>query len=253
MPGFSNYMQSVGDGYLIGVGRNSDWGFYSGPQVSLFDIKDLSNPTLVNRLTIPAGRSGGLGIFNDHHVVAYYADQGILTVSMPAAVCEVASSWSCSPINDLYVFRVDTSQATPGLTLIGTIAHDDSVLRSVEVGDRLISISEETVEVHSFAQPEAVLASLTINPPGGDLLPGEPWPIMTPLPIFWRPPLIVTGTLLVASPAVQIVPSPQDLATPVVATAADAPALIESPLAAVLSWTTDTFVGPRLASAKMGS
>ena len=99
-------------------------------------------------------------------------------------------------VNDLYVFRVDTTSATPGLTLIGTIAHDDSVFRSVEVNDRLISISPDTIEVHDFSQPDAVIASLTINTPVSNPWLVEPFPILLPDETI-SPPLEMPGTIQV--------------------------------------------------------
>jgi hypothetical protein len=147
--------------------------------------------------------SGGINVVSDPHVVAYYADQGILTVSMPQEVSDGESEWDGTGVNDLYVFRVDTTSATPGLTLIGTIAHDDSVLRSVEVNDRLISISPDTIEVHDFAQPDAVIASLTINTPDSNPLPVEPLPMGLPAEPF-SPPLEMPGTIQAqAVPAIQ--------------------------------------------------
>jgi uncharacterized secreted protein with C-terminal beta-propeller domain len=243
MPGFSNYLQSVGDGFLIGVGRTADGpdsGYYSDPQVSLFNVKDLANPVLADRVTIPADRSGGLGIFSDHHVVEYYADQGILTVSMPAATTD-DSYWSYSYTNDLYVFRVDTSSSSPGLKLLGTIAHDDSVLRSVEVGDRLISISQETVAVHSFAQPLVAVTSLTINPPGGDTLPVEPKPIFVP-PIVVAPPLmpIIVGTPI-ASPVITLAPATLPTLAPVPGSTGKI-----SPSSHTFSWSIEPLIGPRM-------
>ncbi len=75
MPGYSDYLQSVGDGFLIGVGRDVGDVEYSDPQVSLFNVSDLANPVLVNRVTIPAGMSGGINVVSDPHVVAKYFRQ----------------------------------------------------------------------------------------------------------------------------------------------------------------------------------
>jgi uncharacterized secreted protein with C-terminal beta-propeller domain len=237
--GVSTYLQPVGGGYLVGLGcdlGSADNGPVepSGLQVSLFNINDLSHPTLVNRVTIPSNMFV-LNAFNDHHVVAYYANQGILTVSMPAPN---DNSSYYSGMNDLYVFRVDTSSATPGLTLIGTIAHDDSVLRSAEIGGRLISISQETVEVHTFSQPNTVVASLTINPPGSSL-PISPLPIIT-FPIFAQP--IVTLPII-SAPPIQLTP----ILDPVTKFDPIMPVLSASPPDAhKFSWTIDTFVRPQL-------
>ena len=58
MPGYSDYLQSVGDGFLIGVGRDVGDVEYSDPQVSLFNVSDLANPVLVQPGDDPRGDVG---------------------------------------------------------------------------------------------------------------------------------------------------------------------------------------------------
>ena len=246
---------------LVGLGL--DFNNNAGPQISLFDIKDLSNPRLVDQQTIPAGCSGWLGTFSDHHVVAYYADQGVLTVSVPVVSQQAGGNWS-EP-NDLYVFHVDTTGATPGLTLLGQIAHDDSVLRSVEVGDRLISISQESIEIHDFTDPAVVIASLTVNAPlpTDDEIPSTPviYPVGIELPIeigqISLPEVGDVEPLIAISAPVATTVPPTTLATPVgTADAAQpgkttsSPAASNFPAGKVAAWTIQTFVGPHVGASR---
>jgi hypothetical protein len=87
--------------------------------------------------------------------------------------------------NDLYVFQVDTTGEAAHLDLLGTIEHDDSVMRSVQIGDRLISISEDSIEVHELTNPELVLATLSLT----DLssIPPIDLPYLTPPPAVIPP------------------------------------------------------------------
>jgi uncharacterized secreted protein with C-terminal beta-propeller domain len=182
LPGFSNYLQEIEGGLLVGVGRNANGnGLYEDPQVSLFGVSDLGDPALLDRVTIPTGRVGGVAAFSDHHAIAYCPDSHILTVSVP----DVGES-GYGEVNDLYVFKVDTSGATPKLTLLGKVEHADSVRRSVEIGGRLISISYASIAVHDPAHPDQAIAELKINDPL------SPPPILEPIfaPISIGRPII---------------------------------------------------------------
>jgi uncharacterized secreted protein with C-terminal beta-propeller domain/outer membrane protein assembly factor BamB len=162
IPGFSNYLHSIDGGFLIGVGRHADeqTGLYQDPQVSLFNVDDLSDPQLLDRFTLDTGRSGGLGIFSDHHVIAYYPEHSVLTVSVPDG-----EGWSGGP-NDLWVFQIDVqagSQGEPasgGIERLTRIEHDSSVVRSVRIGDLLYAISSDTITVHEILDPASPLAEL---------------------------------------------------------------------------------------------
>lgn len=82
--GFSNYLHPVDGGYLIGIGRDADDHgenrFGTDPQVSLFNVNDLSSPELVDRFTIDFEGWSWSPVFDTHQAVNFYQDAGILTV-----------------------------------------------------------------------------------------------------------------------------------------------------------------------------
>ncbi len=161
--GFSNYLHPLDGGYLIGVGRDADeeTGLFQDPQVSLFDVGDLSDPQLLDRLTIPTGRAGGLPIFNDHHVIAYFPEYGVLTVAVPA-VQEPQVGWGFRswqpPQTDMWVFSIDADAGE--IQLLGQIDHDTDVSRSVRINDLLYSVSRDTVTVNQLLDPQTQVAEL---------------------------------------------------------------------------------------------
>jgi inhibitor of cysteine peptidase len=176
IPGFSNYLHSIEGGYLIGIGRHADeqTGLFQDPQVSLFDVGDLSAPELLDRFTLDTGRAGGQGIFSDHHVIAYYPEHGVLTVSVPDGEGWLGGS------NDLWVFHIDVnagSQAeADGIELLSRIEHDSSVVRSVRIGDLLCAISADTVTVHAILDPATPLAELDLGAGSDSTLNTPPTP-----------------------------------------------------------------------------
>lgn len=158
IPGFSNYLQSIGEGYLLGLGRDVDpeTGIFGDPQISLFDVSDMASPQRVDQVVLPVGFAGGLNLFEDHHQVAYFPEYGVLTVVAPAAA---ESCW-----NALWVFRIDPSatgtEGDRAIVHLATIEHDSNVSRAVRLGQRLVVVSDEMVTVHDLLSPQATLASV---------------------------------------------------------------------------------------------
>ena len=185
IPGFSNYLHAVDDGYLIGLGRDADedTGLYEDPQVSLFDVGDWSDPELVDRFTIETGRAGGLGVFDDHHAIAYFPDQHVLTVSVPEFNTTGSDGgWHYVYRNSLWVFRIDVGASAPAdaagdVALLGKIEHTSDVRRSVRIGELLYAISVDTVTVHDIFDPASLVGQVDLgleaaDPAGAFRMPG---------------------------------------------------------------------------------
>ncbi|MHB8898582.1 MAG: beta-propeller domain-containing protein [Thermoguttaceae bacterium] len=157
IPGFSNYLQPAGDGYLLGMGSDADpeTGRVGQPQVSLFDVSDMANPRRVDFFTIPTDL-GGWNLFGDHHQVAWFPEYGVLTVLAPGG----EPSWQ----NVLWVLRVDTSASGTeddrAIEPLGTIQHDTSLTRAVRLGDRLVAVSDQNMTLHDLLAPADVLAQV---------------------------------------------------------------------------------------------
>jgi hypothetical protein len=67
--GYSAYLHPVGDGLLLGLGQAADArGTTSGLQMSLFDVRDPADPTLVSTRTVPGAWSDVEG---DHHAFTF--------------------------------------------------------------------------------------------------------------------------------------------------------------------------------------
>lgn len=76
IPGFSTYMQSYGDGLLIGIGRETDdTGMVEGLKLSMFDISDPADVKEISKLVLEDTYSEAL---YDHHAVIANADKNII-------------------------------------------------------------------------------------------------------------------------------------------------------------------------------
>ena len=198
IPGFSNYLQLLPGGYLIGIGRQADpaTGAWQDPQISLFDVADPASPPLLDRFTPDVGAWSWLDAFYDHHAVAYYPEYQVLAFSVTDmgrwvdhadGLREYVMPWT-----DLWVLKIDTSEATTlrkgEIRLLGRVEHDTPISRSVRVENVLYSISEDTVSAHEILQPDAEIARVYFGDKmtvlglidsdqvtGGDFQSTDPW------------------------------------------------------------------------------
>lgn len=180
IPGFSNYLHPVADGFLLGVGQDADEdGRERGVQVSLFDLRDLTAPQRTANLVIGPGRSE---VQHDHHAFLWWADRDLAVVPVqlwgppeppvrsdtqpPAEDAPAASPPPHAPWSGAVVVEVDASDNS--VREVARLTHTDQVggsgerawsagiRRAVVAGDRLLTVSEAGVEAVDLATLEPV-------------------------------------------------------------------------------------------------
>ncbi len=129
IPGYSDYLHPLGDSHLIGVGRAvvtmSSWGGEEpgAAQLSLFDVSDLSNPTLVQQIELGGIHSWSYVSYT-HKAFTLMPEQGLL--AMPMQLTDVGTTYSeydLDPFRGVVCFDVDTET---GFTERGRITAVDS-------------------------------------------------------------------------------------------------------------------------------
>jgi uncharacterized secreted protein with C-terminal beta-propeller domain len=160
IPGYSSYLQVLSDDLVLGLGRDADprTGAVLGLQLSLFDVSDPDNPSRVDVYSFSTDAWGGWSDAEwDHHAISWFADVGVLALPV-----SLDGSFSAS----LEVLGVGTS----GIELLGEIAHDSPVLRSLRIGEVLFSLSATEVQAHSLTNPSVHVGAVGLpatNPSGG--------------------------------------------------------------------------------------
>jgi len=148
VPGFSNYLQPVGDGLLLGIGQEREAGTpNTHVHATLFDVSDGSNPTQITRqyLTENTQWSWSDAQF-DHHALLYSAEDGLLVVPV------YGSGYDPQTGNYRYEQLLKVMRVTPtGLEVIGDIHTDQSVFRTVRIGDVLYAVSDTAVTAYSLS------------------------------------------------------------------------------------------------------
>ena len=110
IPGYSAYLHPVGDGLLVGIGRDADdTGRIRGFKASLFDVSDPGDPREIDTWSVADAQSG---VEWDHRAFLWWAPENLMVVPV--------SSWRNEVPSGAAVFKVT---ATDGLDYQGLITH----------------------------------------------------------------------------------------------------------------------------------
>ena len=126
---------------------------------TLFDVSDGSNPIQITRqyLTDNTQWSWSDAQF-DHHALLYSPEDGLLVVPVYGSGYDAATGTYRSE-QLLKVMRVTPA----GLEVIGDINTDQSVFRTVRVGDVLYAVSDSAVTAYSLSDLSPIGSSTAPN------------------------------------------------------------------------------------------
>jgi len=135
IPGFSDYLFPMGDGLLLGVGKDaSESGQVLGVKVALFDVADPAQPRQLNALSFGgAGSSSGLDY--SRHGIDLYTSGQLTRVALPLVVAtEFFAGW----VSGLQRLEVDavakTLTAKSLIPSSGSSFHDLGSDRALQIG-----------------------------------------------------------------------------------------------------------------------
>lgn len=172
IPGFSQYLHLVDDDLLLGFGRDADpqTGAVGRPQLSLFDVSDPLVPDLAAQFVFDVHPWSYSEALYDHHAVGYFPAEGILAIPFDTYAGVWESEWERpgeppKPSMAFWVFTVTTTPGSEAFELLGKIEHSASCRRSFAVGDNLITVSTEEVQVHLLRDPATRLDRLALRAP----------------------------------------------------------------------------------------
>ena len=159
VPGFSSYLHPLGDGLLLGVGyEGTESGLTGGMQLSLFDVNDPGNPTLVTTVTIGGSTEAAF----DPHAFLYWPETGDIVVPKEL-VCEIGNQDACT---SAVIARVDPAGRT--ITETGRLFQWFPIRRSMVAHGALVTISAGGLKRWDLANNYAELADVRFDIPGTD-------------------------------------------------------------------------------------
>ncbi len=128
IPGFSTYMHPLDADHLLAVGFDADdhgdFAYFDGIQIQMFDVSDMTQPTLLHKTVIGTRGSGSEALLN-HLAFNYFAARQQL--ALPITVCEGGDDGvygSTMTFSGLMVFDVSIAD---GITERGRMPFADPV------------------------------------------------------------------------------------------------------------------------------
>jgi inhibitor of cysteine peptidase len=174
IPGYSNYLHFINDHTIIGFGKDaedistrSDFAYYQGLKLAIFDITDMNNPKQISELIL-GDRGSDSPALTDHKAFVYDPKNSL--IMFPASIAKI-SEGSCKNISPVSCYGTIVSQGAQivkidkdnKLSLQKEITHftskvagysyyssNEYVERSLIVGDNIITISDDFVKINSI-------------------------------------------------------------------------------------------------------
>jgi inhibitor of cysteine peptidase len=183
--GFSDYLQPFGNGYLIGVGKDTvqsstgNFAYYLGLKLSLFHVGNDGTSTEVASYLI-GDRGTDSAVLSDHLAFTFDSTRNIMV--LPVNLAKVSGTQQTSPAGSpppygqmvwqgVYVMNVTTT----GFKLMGTVSQYPAsstsywgssggydIFRSVIIGNALYTVSNSEVLVSSLSN-FSTLATVALN------------------------------------------------------------------------------------------
>jgi uncharacterized secreted protein with C-terminal beta-propeller domain len=147
VPGFSNYLQPVGDGLLLGIGQEREAGTWNSyVHATLFDTHDPTNLTQIEREFLDPGSQWSWSAAQfDHHAVLYSPEDGLLVVPVSGSGYDEQTGYHSDQF--LSVLRVGPG----GIDVIGEIHTTEPVLRTVRIGDVIYAVGDNGVTAYRLS------------------------------------------------------------------------------------------------------
>ena len=172
MPGFSTYLHPLNDNYLLSIGEDTklegDLVKIGGLQLSIYDISDFANPTLLHTEKIGDSGTYSEALYN-HKAVTFWPEKNLM--ALPVNLTEIKNpddpeDWGSNTFNGVYVYRLTEDYDFEFLGRIPMFAWDESDInnwmyypswyRGVFIDDYVYSVTSSMVKaapVDGIAEP----------------------------------------------------------------------------------------------------
>jgi inhibitor of cysteine peptidase len=193
IPGYSDYLHPYDETHLIGVGKDAadsdrtNFAWYQGLKISLFDVSNVNNPAQLANYSI-GDRGTDSPVLSDPKAFLFDKSQNLLVIPVSLALVSEAdkqqygaSAYGQTVWQGAYVFSISVEG---GLTLRGTITHldpsllgnngylrnsydyygtqNDWVTRALYIGNTLYTVSNAEVKLNNLSDLSTV-TTVTLN------------------------------------------------------------------------------------------
>jgi len=183
--GYSDYLQPLADGYLLGIGKETvaassgNYSYYLGLKISLFKVDANGTSAEVAKLDI-GDRGTDSPVLSDHLALTYDPTKNVTVIPLTLYVVSGNSTYDGGILADgnpvwqgAYVIK----WSPMGLVILGKVSQYPtgqnfgdypnsslSIDRSVIIGDYLYTISQSEVLVSSMSGSFPTVATVTLPP-----------------------------------------------------------------------------------------
>jgi len=175
VPGYSDYIHLLGANHLLTIGKDvkleNEFPYYQGVQLSIFDISDFANPTLLYKELI-GDRGTDSEALHNHKAFTFWPENNLLAfpVDLRVHAAQPVNAWAYGEhiFTGLFVYR-----ATPenGFEYLGSIDMIDAStssyyndwMRGVFIGSDIYAINREMIKAAPWGDIAKPFDSLSID------------------------------------------------------------------------------------------
>jgi uncharacterized secreted protein with C-terminal beta-propeller domain len=179
IPGFSDYLQPIGEDYILGIGYGDNEGGTQGLKISLYDVSDKENAVVASEIVYPYADTGYIWtstVYN-HKDLLVSIDKGI--IALPYTEYDWGNDdWNWTYHSGILVLNLDVENGE--ISERGRVEHSEAntydiyVYKSKFISDYLYTISSKYVMVSTIEDPETVLNQVQIGESREYYYPEEP-------------------------------------------------------------------------------
>ena len=170
IPGFSDYLQPIGEDFILGIGYGDNDGGTQGLKITLYDVSDKTNAVVASEVIYPYGENGYMWtstVYN-HKDLLVSVDKGI--IALPYTQYEYRlelNNYKWQYHSGVLVLNLDIEEGL--ISERGRIEHSEAayydiyVYKSKFISNYLYTISSKYIKVSTIADPATELASLLIG------------------------------------------------------------------------------------------
>jgi uncharacterized secreted protein with C-terminal beta-propeller domain len=170
IPGFSDYLQPIGENYMLGIGYGDFDGGTQGLKISLYDISDKTNAVVSDEIIYPYSNNSYMwtSTLYNHKDLLVSLEKGI--IALPYTKNDwggTDNNWWWSYTTGILVLTLNLEEGT--ISERGKVEHSESnnydttVYKSKFIDNYLYTISSKFVKVSPLDDPENILNELQIG------------------------------------------------------------------------------------------
>jgi len=170
IPGFSTYLQPLGENFMLGIGFGDNDGGTNGLKISIYDISDKSNPFVFDEIIFDYSEFGwgNSSVTYNHKDLLVSLSKGI--IALPFSTYHYGDS-GYTYNSGILVYNIDLET---GFTFNGYVTHSSDasnsndainvyVYKSKFIDDYFYTISNEYIKVSTIVDTETILKSIELN------------------------------------------------------------------------------------------